>query len=496
VDAAYDLVVIGGGPAGERGAAQAAYFGKRVAIVERRPDPGGAAVHTGTLPSKTLRETGLFLSGYRQRDLYGVRVDVEPDMAVARLLARKEAVAKLEIERISRNLRRHGVDLVRGTGRLTDGHDVVEVATSGGVRPLRAEVVLIATGSSPYRPPGIPYDDPDVHDADTILAIERLPRSLTVIGGGVIGCEYACMFAALGSEVHLIDPRPRLLPFLDAEIVDRLASSMSTLGVSLHLSSRFAAVERADAGLTTSLQGDGDAIVTAAVLVAAGRVGNTRDLGLADVGIELSDRGYVVVDEDFRTAVANVYAAGDVIGFPGLASVSMDQARVAVCHAFGFTYKRQLADLLPYGVYTIPEVSCVGLSEEEAARRGEDVVVGRASFADNVRGQVVGDRDGMVKLLFDRPTRRLVGCHCIGERASELVHVGQAVITLGGTVDTFIEMVFNHPTLGEAFKYAAYDALGAFGPARATPRRGGEPGITARRSAARSGRRPASGPSP
>jgi NAD(P) transhydrogenase len=463
VDAEYDLVVIGGGPAGERGAAQAAYFGKRVAIVERRPDPGGAAVHTGTLPSKTLRETGLFLSGYRQRDLYGVKIEVEPDMAVARLLERKNAVAKLEIERIYRNLRRHGIDLVRGTGRLMDGH-AVEVVASERIRSLRAEVVLVATGSSPYRPLGVPYDDPGVHDADTILAIDRLPRSLAVIGGGVVGCEYACMFAALGSEVHIVDPRPRLLPFLDAEIVDRLATSMSALGISLHLSSRFTGVERATAGLATSMEGDRERITTEAVLVAAGRVGNTRELGLAPAGIEVSDRGYVVVDDDFRTTVGSVYAAGDVIGFPALASVSMDQARVAVCHAFGFTYKRQLADLLPYGVYTIPEVSCVGLAEEEAARRGVDVVVGRASFADNVRGQIVGDRDGMVKLLFDRSTRRLVGCHCIGERASELVHIGQAIITLGGTAETFIEMVFNHPTLGEAFKYAAYDALGGLGP--------------------------------
>lgn len=464
MDAEYDLVVIGGGPAGERGAAQAAYFGKRVAIVERRPEPGGAAVHTGTLPSKTLRETGLFLSGYRQRDLYGVTVNVEPDVAVARLLERKDAVAKLEIARIHRNLRRHGIDLVSGTARLVDGH-TVEVATSEGVRSLRAEIVLIATGSLPYRPPGIPYDDPGVYDADTILAIDRLPRSLAVIGGGVIGCEYACMFAALGSEVHLIDPRSRLLPFLDMEIGDRLAASMAALGISLRLSSRLAAVERGVADLTTSLNGRGETIRTDAVLVAAGRVGNTRDLGLVPAGIEVSDRGYVVVDEDFRTAVPSVYAAGDVLGFPALASVSMDQARVAVCHAFAFTYKRQLADLLPYGVYTIPEVSCVGLSEEEAARRGVDAVVGRASFADTVRGQIVGDRDGMVKLLFDRTTRRLVGCHCIGERASELVHVGQAVITLGGTVETFIEMVFNHPTLGESFKYAAYDALGVLGPA-------------------------------
>lgn len=458
----YDLVVIGGGPAAERGAAQAAYFGRRVAIVERRDEPGGAAVHTGTLASKTLRETGLFLSGYRQRDLYGVTVRIDPELAVPRLLDRKDAVVRMETERIHRNLGRHGIDLVHGEGRLADPHSVT-VATPQGERRLAARVVLIATGSFPYRPPNIPYDDDAVHDADGILRIERLPRSLGVIGGGVIGCEYACMFAALGAEVHLVDPRDALLPFLDAEMGERLVRAMEGLGVRLHLNRRVERVDRAGDVLEISLA-DAPAINVDSVLVASGRVGDTAGLGLQDAGIEVDRRGYVVVDEDYRTAVPSVYAAGDVIGFPALASVSMEQARVAICHAFGFTYKKQVAELLPYGVYTIPEVSCVGLGEDEARRRGIDVVIGRAFFADNVRGQIVGDRDGMVKLVFDRATRRLVGCHCIGERASELVHVGQAVIVLEGTVETFIEMVFNHPTLGETFKYAAYDALGQLGP--------------------------------
>jgi NAD(P) transhydrogenase len=461
---AFDLVVIGGGPAGERGAAQAAYFGKRVAIVERSAEPGGAAVHTGTLPSKTLREAGLFLSGYRQRDLYGVHVDVEPDVTVARLLDRKDAVVRSETARIHANLARHGIELVHGTARLAGPHDVEVRGPEGDVRRLEAQVVLLATGSSPHRPPGIPYDDEDVHDADGILRIGRLPATLAVIGGGVIGCEYACMFAALGVEVHLLDPRAVLLPFLDAEMGERLAAAMTALGVRLHLERELDEVVRVRDRLTVALT-SGETIGADAVLVAAGRSGNTAGLGLQDVGIEVDRRGYVVVDEDYRTAVPSVVAAGDVIGFPSLASVSMEQARVAVCHAFGFTYKRQVADLQPYGVYTIPEVSCVGLGEDEAARRGIDVVVGRARFADNVRGQIVGDRDGMVKLVFARSDRRLIGCHVIGERASELVHVGQAVITLGGTVETFIEMVFNHPTLGETFKYAAYDALAVLGPA-------------------------------
>jgi NAD(P) transhydrogenase len=319
--------------------------------------------------------------------------------------------------------------------------------------------VLLVTGSSPHRPAGIPYEDEGVHDADGILQIDHLPTKLVVIGGGVIGCEYACMFAALGVEVHLIDPRPALLPFLDAEMGERLADAMTALGVHLHLERKLDHVARDNGVLVTTLT-SGAEIESDGVLVASGRSGNTAGLGLEEIGVEVDRRGYVVVDEDFRTAVPNIYAAGDVVGFPALASVSMEQARVAVCHAFGFTYKRQVAELYPYGVYTIPEVSCVGLSEDEAIKRGTDTVVGRARFADNVRGQIVGDRDGMVKLVFDRSNRRLIGCHVIGERASELVHVGQAVITLEGTVETFIQMVFNHPTLSETFKYAAYDALG------------------------------------
>jgi NAD(P) transhydrogenase len=458
-----DLLVIGGGPAGERGAAQAAYFGKRVAVVERQPEPGGAAVHTGTLPSKTLRETALFLSAYRQRDLEGVKVELDPELTVARLLESKDAVRHLELARIHANLQRHGIGLMRGDGRLVDPH-TVEVASADAVVRRSADVILIATGSSPRRPPAIPYDDADVHDADGILRIHRLPGSLAVIGGGVVGCEYACMFAALGVEVHLIDPRPGLLPFLDLEMGERLAAAMRSLGVRLHLEREHERVVRGPAGLTCALS-SGEALVVESVMVAAGRRGNTDGLGLPEIGIEVDARGYVGVDEDFRTAVPSVYAAGDVVGFPSLASVSMEQGRVAVCHAFGFTYKRQVSDLLPYGVYTIPEVSCVGLGEDEAARRGVDVVAGRAFFRDNVRGQIMNDRDGMVKLVFDRRTRRLIGCHCIGERASELVHVGQAVIVLDGTVETFIEMVFNHPTLGETFKYAAYDALAQLGPA-------------------------------
>jgi NAD(P) transhydrogenase len=461
-ESAFDLVVIGAGPAGERGAAQAAYFGKRVAIVEREADPGGAAVHTGTLPSKTLRETALFLSGYRQRDLYGVSVEVSPDLAVSKLLERERAVRELETARIRQNLERHGVELVPGSARFLDP-GVVEVSESDRRRTLRGQVALITCGSHPFHPPGIPYEDPDVHDSTGILQIDRLPGSLAVLGGGVIGCEFASMFAALGVDVELIDSGTHLLPLLDLEIGTRLQEAMGALGVTFHMESRAAGVRRAEHGLLTTL-GSGERIVSEKVLVAAGRRGNTADLDLPSAGVDVDERGYVIVDGDYRTSAPGIYAAGDVIGFPLLASTSMEQGRVAVCHAFGFTYKRHVSDLLPYGVYTIPEVSCVGLSEQEAERRGLDAVVGRAAFRDNVRGQIVGDRDGFVKLVFDPDTRRLIGVHCIGERASELVLVGQAVITLGGTAETFIEMVVNHPTLGETYKYAAYDALGKMAP--------------------------------
>ncbi len=420
-------------------------------------------MHTGTLPSKTLRETALFLSAYRQRNMDGVIVGLDPELTVTRLLERKDAVRHLELARIHANLQRHGIELIHGDGRVVDAH-TVEVTSGDEVVRRSAEVILVATGSSPHHPAGIPYDDGDVHDADGILRINRLPRSMAVIGAGVIGCEYACMFAALGVEVHLIDPRSGLLPFLDLEMGERLAAAMRSLGVRLHLEREHERIERGADGLTCTLS-TGEVLTVETLMVAAGRTGNTDGLGLPEVGVQVDGRGYVQVDEDFRTAVPSLYAAGDVVGFPALASVSMEQGRVAVCHAFGFTYKRQVSDLLPYGVYTIPEVSCVGLGEDEAARRGLDVVAGRAFYRDNVRGQIMNDRDGMVKLVFDRATRRLIGCHCIGERASELVHVGQAVIGLNGTVDTFIEMVFNHPTLGETFKYAAYDALAQLGPA-------------------------------
>ena len=457
----YDLVVVGVGPAGEKGAAQAAYFGKRVACVERAEEPGGAAVHTGTLPSKTLRETALFLSGFRQSELYGLHVELKADTAVSRLLSRKDAVRTQEVARIHWNLERHGVPLLRGVARFVDPHTIEITGGGGAPRRLTSEVFLVATGSKPHHPPDIPFDDEDVDDSDTILQIDRLPKTMLIVGGGVIGVEYASMFAAMHVKVTLVEGRPRLLPFLDTEIAERLRGAMQTLGVTFHLGQTTQSIRRIDGrGIVTTLA-SGLELAADKVLASSGRSGWTGGMDLETVGVVVDKRGYVTVDGDYRTTVPSIYAAGDVIGFPALASTSMEQARVAVCHAFGFTYKRQVSHLQPFGIYTIPELSCIGFSEEDATQKGLDFVVGRAFYRDNARGKIVGDKDGVIKLVVDKKTRKLLGCHCIGERASELVHIGQAVMLLGGTIDAFIEMVFNYPTLSEMFKYAAYDALGA-----------------------------------
>jgi NAD(P) transhydrogenase len=458
----HDLIVIGSGPAGEKGAVQAAYFGKRVVVIEKEREPGGAAVHTGTLPSKTLRETALFLSGYRQRELYGVTVAVDRALAVPKLLSRKDAVRAQEVSRIRWNLDRHQVDLVRGRARVVDAH-TVEVTGEDGARTLTAGAILVATGSEPHQPSDVPFADPDIDDSDTILQIDRLPDSLLVMGAGVIGCEYASMFSAMGVAVTLVEPRKELLGFLDADMSEALLQAFRAHGMDVRLEDKAARVRREGERIVTTLASGGD-VATDKLLYAAGRQGATAGLGLDAVGVEINPRRFVVVDASFRTAVPSIYAAGDVVGFPSLASVSMEQARVAVCNAFGFDYKRQLGQVVPYGIYTIPEVSSVGLSEEDARARGVDVVVGRAHYSHNARGMICGDTDGLVKLVFDRKNRGLVGAHVLGDRATELVHIGQTVITLGGTIDTLIDLVFNYPTLAECYKYAAYDALGRWAP--------------------------------
>ena len=456
--ARYDLVILGAGPAGEKAAAQAGYFGKRVAIVERAPEPGGAGVHTGTLPSKTLRESALYLSGYRNRELYGIAVQLEPGATLPVLMARKAAIARTESERIRHNLTRHGVEYFAGHGRITGPHTVV-VTTAEGPVELWGDYLLLATGSRPFRPNGIAFDDPRIHDSDEILNLERLPSSIAVLGAGVIGCEYACMFAALGSRVTLVDSRPEILTFLDAEVVARLKTAMEGLGIRLELGRRWGDVSATADGVKTSLA-DGTTVSTDQLLFAAGRVGRTEDVGLETVGLRPDARGSLSVDDAYRTSVPTILAVGDVIGFPALASTSMEQGRVAVCRAFGFDYKQSVADVLPYGIYTIPEVSSVGETEQTCRDKGIAYVAGRAHYRDTARGKIAGDVEGMTKLVVDAKTRRVLGVHVIGERATELVHIGQTALHLSATVDLFIEMVFNFPTLAESYKYAAYACLG------------------------------------
>jgi NAD(P) transhydrogenase len=454
---AFDLVVIGSGPAGEKGAAQAAYFGKRVAVIEREAHVGGAAINTGTVPSKTLRETALYFSGLRQRGLYGVDYHVKQDITVRDFMYRKDEVVRAQREQIERNLDRHHVALLRGDASFIDLH-TVGVRGADGERRLTAPVFLIATGSSPHWPADVPRD-PRLYDSDSILEMDALPRSLIVVGAGVIGCEYATIFRALGLEVTLVCGQDRLLPFLDREISDRLRMQVQLLGLEVVLNDSMAEVKLDGREVELVLK-SGSTLSAEAVLFATGRMGATSSLGLEQAGLTAQPRGHLKVNEHYQTDIGHIYAAGDVIGFPALAATSMEQARVAMCHAFDLKYKSRVSPILPMAVYTIPEIATVGETEESCAAKGIVCGAGRAYYEGNSRGQIIGDPSGLVKLVFDKATRRVLGVHVLGEMASELVHVGGACLHFGGTLDDFITQVFNYPTLGETYKYAAYDGLG------------------------------------
>ena len=452
----YDLIVIGSGPAGEKGAAQAAYFGKRVALIEREPVAGGACVNTGTIPSKTLRESALHLSGFLQRGFRDlVSTATKGDITVDDFMDRERLVVDTERRRIEKNLRRHRVDYIQGTASFQSPHEI-RVTSRDGERVLEGNVILIATGSSPARPAGIPFDDDLVCDSDTILRIDRIPKTLAVVGAGVIGCEYASIFAALGVEVHLIDARTTLLPHVDREILRILIGELQNrLGVTLRLGVE---VETVAPGSLTL--GDGSRLEVDKILYAAGRTSNTASLNLEAAGIATGKRGQIPVNQHYQTSVPHIYAAGDVIGFPALASTSMEQARVAMVHAFDLKYNTTVAATLPYAIYTIPELAMIGMTEAECAEKGQPCETGRAFYRANSRGQIIGDEQGMIKLVFDPTTLRLLGVHIIGENAAELLHVGMMALQFNGTINAFIDGVFNYPTLSEAYKYAAYDGLG------------------------------------
>lgn len=466
----YDLIVIGSGPAGEKGAAQAAYFGKSVALIEREPVLGGACVNTGTVPSKTLRESALHLSGFRQRGFRGtVEMKIRDDVSIGEFMHRKNLVVEREWKRIEENLRRHKVGRYVGSARF-QSPTRIEVVTSSGTTLLEGKIILIATGSSPYRPSNVPFDDNAICDSDTILHIDAIPQTMAVVGAGVIGCEYASIFAALGVDVHLVDGRTSLLPHIDREIVRILLGEMqSRLGVTLHLGCDVETIERVGGKVNVTLK-DSSCFVVDKVLYAAGRSSNSADLNLPAAGVRTGNRGLIIVNERYQTSTENIYAAGDVIGFPALASTSMEQARVAMVHAFDLKYKTAVAKNLPYGIYTIPELSTIGLTEEQCRERQINFDVGRAFYRSNARGQIIGDTKGLIKLIFDAGDFRLLGVHIVGENASELLHIGMMVMQFEGTINAFIESVFNFPTLGEAYKYAAYDGLGNVARERTNPK--------------------------
>jgi NAD(P) transhydrogenase len=455
----FDLLVIGSGPAGEKGAAQAAYFGKRVALIERRTGLGGAGVNTGTVPSKTLRESALYFSGLRQRGLYGIDYSLREGLTVQGFMHRKDAVVSAERLKIASNLAAHKIELITGAAHFEDPHTVNAVDQYGAPRLLHGEVILIATGSKPHRPPEIPFDDKSIFDSDSILRIHQIPKSMIVVGGGVIGCEYASIFTAMGVEVTLVDGRERLLPFLDAEISEQLRTHLVSLGLSILFGERPKSTARVAAGVQMTLA-SGKIVEAETALFAAGRRGAVEGLGLEQAGLGINQRGNIDVNDQYQTGVSHIYAAGDVIGFPALASTSMEQGRVAMCHAFGFPYKQRLASQLPMGIYTIPEISAVGENEESCKEKKIPYEVGRAKYANNARGQIIGDTAGLLKLIFHLDSKQLLGVQILGESATELIHLGMSVLESGGAIDTFIELVFNFPTLSELYKYAAYDGLG------------------------------------
>ncbi len=452
----YDLVVIGSGPGGQRAAIQAAKLGKNVALVEKREIVGGVTAHTGTIPSKTLREAVLYLSGWKQKGIYGQSYKVKDDITIDDLLHRLNKTVEQQIEVIRHQLERNGVDLINGFASFKDANTIK--VTSGDTEILiSTEKVVIATGTSPRRPPEIPFDDTSIIDSDGILELKTLPRALTVIGAGVIGVEYASIFSALDCKVTLIDGRKTMLDFVDTDIIDDFKHDLTSRGITLRFGERPERMEKnAEGRIVIHLQ-SGRKVISDLVMVAAGRVGGTAKLNLDAVGIELDDKNRVVVDDFYRTSVENIYAVGDVIGFPALASTSAEQGRLAACHAFGLEAKSS-PHLFPFGIYAVPEISMVGKTEQELQQNSIPYEVGIARMREIARGQIQGGADGILKLLFHLDTRKLLGVHIVGEGATELIHIGQAVIAFDGGLDYLAGAVFNYPTFAEAYKVAALDA--------------------------------------
>lgn len=455
--AQYDFIVIGSGPSGRRAAIQAAKLGKSVLVVEGRKRVGGVSVHTGTIPSKTLRETALNLSGWRERGFYGRSYRVKKEIGSEDLSMRLGKTLEHEVDVLEHQFLRNGVHTMEGFARFSDEHRLVVTSPDGSELLVEGERILIAVGTVPFRPDNIDFDDDCILDSDEVVDIPRLPRSITVVGAGVIGIEYATIFSALDVQVTIIEPRETFLDFIDREILDEFVHQLRDRGVTFRLGAPVVSVEKLGGKVVTKT-GDGRTVRTDMLLYCAGRMGATEHLGLDACGLGTDGRGRLKVDADtFQTEVPHVYATGDVIGFPSLASTSMEQGRIAACHAFGLPLPPAPA-YFPYGIYAVPEISTVGMSEQEVRDKKINYECGIARMRETSRGHIMGLDQGMMKMIFSIKTRRLLGVHILGEGATELIHIGQAVLNLKGTVDYFIENTFNYPTLAEAYKIAALDA--------------------------------------
>jgi NAD(P) transhydrogenase len=453
----YDFIVIGSGPAGRRAAIQAAKLGKSVLVVEKGRRVGGVSVHTGTIPSKTLRETVLNLTGWRERGFYGRAYRVKQDLAASDLNSRLLMTLNHEVDVLEHQFARNGVKTMHGKARFIDTHRLEVVCDADVTHTVEGARFLIAVGTRPFRPVDIPFNRVSVFDSDELLGIDHLPRSLAVLGAGVIGVEYATIFSALDVAVTLIEARPTFLDFIDRELIEDFTHQLRDRGMTIRLGSKVQSIAFENGHTVTTLE-SGRQARAEMLLFAGGRVGATDDLGLGACGLTVDERGRLKVDPStFQTEVKHIYACGDVIGFPSLASTSMEQGRMASCHAFEVPMPPP-PDHYPYGIYAVPEISTVGMSEQEVQQRGIHYECGVARFRETSRGHIMGVEQGMLKMIFSLKTRRLLGVHIVGEGATELVHIGQAVINLKGTLDYFIENTFNYPTLAEAYKIAALDA--------------------------------------
>ena len=454
---AYDLIVIGSGPGGQRAAIQGAKAGKRVAIVERLGAMGGVCINTGTIPSKTMREAVLHLSGFYSKNFYGANRTVTENITMADLIFRVQRVIENEVGVTQDQLKRNGVDVIHGMGKFTDAHHI-RVENGNTSAEFEGRFIVIATGTKPAANPKVPINGRNIIDSDQILSMPRIPRTLIVVGGGVIGVEYACMFATLGVRVIIVEKRPRLLEFADTEMVEALSYQMRDHRATMRLNEEVESVEELPDGKVAANLVSKKRINADALLYAVGRQGNVERLNLAAAGIESDNRGRIKVDADFRTSQPHIFAVGDVIGFPSLASVSMEQGRIAAARAFDLPVQTD-PESYPYGIYTIPQISFIGKTEEQLTDADVPYEVGVAYYREIARGQISGHTDGRLKILFHRETLELLGVHIFGENAAELLHIGQAVFRLKGKITYFVDTVFNYPTLAECYKTAAFNGL-------------------------------------